>query len=163
MAFRAHIKRQSELSIRKTLGDKYHKLSDILAPYIEALDGKEENLRIEGKRLELANREQASWLSFYDERRIELATYVKFFEMEIARVRSVCLRNMEQYPRELSDRAKDKYIDGHQDYLDVYELYLTVRELYNEYQSIVDAFIQRGYSLRNITNIRVASLEDAVI
>lgn len=163
MALGTHIKRQSELSIRKTIGDKYENLEAILAPYIEDLDEKEQNLKIEGKRLELANREQASWLSYYDERRIELATYVKFFEMELSRVRSTILKNMERYPKDLSDRARDKYIDSHEDYLNVYELYLTVKELYSEYESIVNAFIQRGYSLRNITNIRVAALEDVVI
>lgn len=151
------------MSIREDLGDNYVNLGEILSPYINGLQGKEDNIKIEGKLLEHANREQPSWLSYYDERRIELLTYVKFFEMEIARVRSILLKGMEQYPRDMSDRAREKYIDNNESYLNVYEIYLVIKELHNEYESVVQAFIQRGYSLRNITNIRVAALEDVVI
>lgn len=151
------------MTLRETFGENYSNLSNVLAPYINALEGKEDNLVIKGKKLEHANREQASWVSFYDERRIELYTYVRFFEMEINRVRSMLLKGMERLPRELSDRMKDKYIDSNEKYLEVYEKYLAVRELYEEYESIVEAFKQRGFALRNITNIRVAALEDAVI
>ncbi len=151
------------MSIRKDLGDGYKNLGKILEPYMVALDDKEENLAIKGKLLEHANREQASWISYYDERRIELSTYVKFFEMEIARVRSEVLKGMESYPRELSDRSKEKYIDSNEKYLEVYEKYIAVKELYGLYESTVESFKQRGFALRNITNLRVASLEDVVI
>lgn len=151
------------MSIRDDLGENYKNLGTVLAPYIQALDEKDQNLKIEGKLLEHANREQASWISFYDERRMELATYLKFFEMEIGRVRAECLKAMEKYPRELSDRAKDKYIDGNEKYLAVYEQYLAVKELHGLFESAVESFKQRGFALRNITNIRCAALEDVVI
>lgn len=151
------------MSIRKTLGEDYVNLDRVLTPYLEALEDKEVHLRIEGKRLEHANREQASWLSFYDERRIELGTYVKFFELEIGRVKAKCLKAMEQYPRELSDRMKEKYIEGEEEFLKVNEILLAVKELHSEYESIVNAFKDRGFALRNITNIRVHALEDVVI
>lgn len=164
MASRKYVKGNNKLSsIRKALGKEYENLNEVLAPYIEELVDKDIHLKIEGKLLEHANREQPSWISFFDERRIELSTYVKFFEMEVGRVRARILKNMEKYPRELSDRAKDKYIDGHEDYLEVYEKYLSVKELHGLYESVVESFKQRGFALRNITNIRVAALEDVVI
>ena len=102
-------------------------------------------------------------MAYYDERRIELKVYVEFFEMEIMKVKAKLLRGMETYPRELSDRMKEKYIEGEEAYLDVYEKYLGVKELYGKFDSIVRAFEQRGYALRNITNARVASVHDAII
>lgn len=151
------------MSIREQVGDEYENLDTLLEPYVRDIAELEDHLVIEGKLLEHANREQPAWMSFYDERRIELSTYVKFFEIEIQRVRSRALKSMENYPRELSDRAKEKYIDANEQYLAVYEKYLAVRELYELYVSAVESFKQRGFALRNITNIRVESLEDVII
>lgn len=152
------------MSLKDAIGKNYENLNKLLNPYIEALDDKEETLKLKGKRLEHANREQASWLSFYDERRIELATYVRFFEMEIKRVRSKLYRNyLEHHSRDLNDRTIEKYLDSEDAFLNVSEKYLAVKELYGQYESIVESFKARGYALNNITRIRVASLEDVVI
>lgn len=151
------------MSIRKQLGDNYKNLGKILAPYITDLNNKDENIILKGKNLEFANKEQVAWISYYDERRIELETFVKFFNAELLNVRATLFKAMEQYPRELSDRMKDKYIDGNDEYLKVYELYLSVKELYNHYVSIVETFKARGFALRNITEIRINSLEDVTI
>ncbi len=151
------------MSLRETLGEQYKNLGKVLAPYAEEIMNYDENLRIKGKTLEHANREQPSWLAYYDERRIELHTLVRFFEIEISSVKSKIFKGMENYPRDLSDRAKDKYIESNPEYLFVQEKYLMVKEMYLRYEGIVEAFRQRGFALRNITNIRVASLEDVVI
>jgi hypothetical protein len=47
--------------------------------------------------------------------------------------------------------------------LNVYQVLLTVEELQKKYTSVVEAFQARGYALRNITSIRVASMEDVVL
>lgn len=151
------------MNLRTALGPDYKNLDRILTPYIQDLVEKDDNIRLKGKNLELANKEQVAWLSYYDERRIELETYVKFFDSEIARVRSIVFKEMEQYPRELSDRSKEKYIDSNETYLSVYETYLSVKELYNHYVCIVDTFRSRGFALKNITDIRINSLEDVII
>ena len=151
------------MSIRSRFGDNYENLGEVLAPYVEALEDKDTNLNLKGKLLDHANREQPSWFSFYDERRMELTTYVKLFDLEIARVRSQLLKNMEQYPRELSDRAKEKYIDSHDEYLKVAEISITINELYNTYSSLCKAYDHRGFALRNLTNAKIAALGDAII
>ena len=151
------------MSIKIDLGENYINLSPMLNPYIEALANKDVDLRIKGKTIEHANREQPQHLSYYDERCVELNTYVKFFECEIARVRSQLLKGMEAYPRDLSDRMKEKYIDQEDAYLKVYEKYLAVKEIHGQFVSVVDAFRARGFALNNITKIRVASLEDVIL
>lgn len=149
--------------IRKELGENFKNFNKIFNKYAEIIINYENNLDIKGKLLEHANREQASWLAYYDERRIELKTYVEFFELEIQKTKVQLLKGMEVYPRELSDRMKEKYVEGEQAYMDIYEKYLEVKEIYGKFDSIVNAFVQRGYSLRNITNLRVASLENVVV
>lgn len=152
------------MSLKAEFGENYVNLEKVLEPYIEALVEKDQHLVIKGKSIEHANREQPSWLSFYDERRIELSTYVRFFEMEEKRVRGMLFKSyLEHYSRDLGERAIEKYIDTEQAYLEVHEKLLVVKELASQFESIVESFKARGYALNNITRIRVASLEDVVL
>lgn len=152
------------MSLIPDIGKDFVNLPSILAKYEDLLDDVESRLIIEGKLLEHANREQAGWQSFYDQRRIELYTLTKFLDANVQRVRGRLFRGYtENHSRELSDRAKDKYIDSEEAYLRSLELYLEVKELYDKYESVVEAFKARGYALNNITKIRVASLEDVTI
>jgi hypothetical protein len=146
------------------LKDRFKNLPSILAEYDEALEEAEPYLTLKGKTLVEANRENASRYAFYDERRVELKTLVEYIESQVQRVRGQLFRGFtEQYNRDLSDRAKDKYIDSEQAYLDIYEIYLEVKEMYDQYSSVVEAFKLQGYALRNITEARVASVENATI
>ena len=146
------------------LGEKSKNLPTILAEYADELETVEENLKIKGKRLETANYEQPGWLSHYDQRKIELYTLVKYYEGEVARVRGkLFTKYTETHSHELSDRAKDKYIDNEQAYLTMRELYLEIKEMFDQYESVVKAFEARGFALRNIVNLRVSSMEETII
>ena len=146
------------------LGKTYDKLPDVMEEYERALDGVDELINIKGKNLEKANREQPAWLIYYDQRRVELRTLDKYFDGRLKKVRGKLFKTMtEKGQRELSDRAKDKYIDNEVAYLNMYEVYLEVNEMYEKYCSVCNTFQQRGFTLNNITKIRVASLEDAEI
>ena len=115
------------------LGEKFKGLPKIIAEYEDALEGYEEHLNIKGKTLEAANREQAGRQVFYDQKRLELYTLVKYLDTDINRVRGKLFKKYtENYSRELSDRVKDKYIDNEKAYLDKKELYLEVKELNDE-------------------------------
>jgi len=139
-------------------------LPAVLEQYENELEAVKDILTIKGKRLELANSEQCTWLQYYDQKRIELHTLVKYLEAKVSATRGSLFRSYtEKSQRDLSDRAKDKYIDNEKAYLTVYELFLEVKELHDHFNSVVEAFKQRGYSLNNITKIRIASLEDAEI
>jgi len=152
------------LSIIAELGDGNENLKTILDRYDAALEDVEENLIIKGKKLEHANREHPGWQSYYDERRIELHTLVKYFEAQVNKVRGKLFKDYtETYSRELTDRGKDKYIDKEESYLNIYEVYLEVKETHDQFVRVVDAFKSRGFALNNITKIRVAAMEDAVI
>ncbi len=132
--------------------------------YEHALRGVDDIIEVKGKNLEKANREQPAWLHYYDQKRVELRTLDKYFEGRIKRVRGKLFRTItEKNQRELSDRAKDKYIDTEEAYLNMFEVYLEINEMYEKYCSVCNTFNQRGFTLNNITKARVASLEDAEI
>ncbi len=151
------------MSIIGELSGDNKNLPPLLARYETALEDHETNLVIKGKKLELANYEHPGWQSYYDERRIELHTLVKYFEVEVNKVRGQLFRQYENYSRELDNRSKEKYIDHEPEYLTIFEIYLEVKDLHDRYAGVVDAFRSRGFTLNNITKIRVAALEDAVI
>lgn len=150
------------MSLIHDVGKKLEHLPGVIDTYSGYLEDFESNLKIEGKNLERANVEQASWGSYYDQRRIELRTLVKFMESELERIRGkLWTFYTEKYSRDLGTRDKDQYINNDQEYLSYLELFLEVKELHDKFEAVVDAFKSRGFALRNITDLRVHSLADA--
>lgn len=148
----------------KTIGENYENLPSILAPYMDDIDQAKDRLRLKGKTIGEANKEQGSWLLHYDARRKELEVLHKYMEAQVAKVRGQLFRKFtENFSIDLSDRAKDKYIDKEPEYLKVYEVMLTVEEITEAFKSIVDAFIQRGYSLKNLTELRINALDESML
>lgn len=146
------------------LGPKFENLLKMLLDYDKELDNAESQLKITGKRLEMANSENSAFLHFYDARRVELRTLVKFFEMEELRVRSSLYSNYKTKSSiALSEREINRYVDNEDKYVHIHSLLLEVQEMYELYQTVVNAFTSRNYTLNNITKIRVASLEDVEI
>ena len=152
------------MSLISRLGENYKNLPDILAEYEKGLEFVEDKIKIEGKRLEVANHQHASEQFYYESRKADLHQLLKYFEGKTAAARGMLFRKYtEKYSRELSDRQKDKYIDNEEEYLKQYEIYLEIKHIYEQYEAVCNAFLSRGYALNNITKIRVASLEDVII
>ena len=143
------------------LGENNQNLPEIIDEYQTVLDQAKSNIQISGKRIDVANVEQASWLAYYDERRVELRTLDKWLEGEVARVRGRLFKSLtENNARDLSDRAKEKYIDTEVAYQNMNAVYLEVHEMYELFMSIVEAFRARGFALNNITRLKVAQVDD---
>lgn len=145
------------------LGRKFQHLPTILEEYELALEGVDKYLTIKGKTLKDANRE-AQHQFYYDEKRVELSTLVDHMEDHVGKVRSDIFRRLtEKSPRELSDRAKEKYIEGEEDFLFAKGLYREVKEVYEKYKAVTEAFKNRGYALNNITRAITANAEEHVL
>lgn len=152
------------MSVIFDVDDDLKNIPELLFKYEDALEGHEENLKIKGKNLEKANVENPSWLAYYDQRRIELHSLARFVEMKLDQTKGKLWKMYtENYSRELAARDKDQYIAREAEYLKVYQVLITVEELLKKYSSVVDAFQNRGYALRNITSLRVATMEDVVL
>jgi cell fate (sporulation/competence/biofilm development) regulator YmcA (YheA/YmcA/DUF963 family) len=147
----------------ESLGKKLEKLPGILREYEDEIENVKSILSIKGKTLKVCNRD-AEHQFFYDEKRKELSTLVKYMDAKVNATRGRLYRAFtENSPRELSDRARDKYIDNEHDYLIMYELYLEVKELYEKYEAIVDAFRSRGYAINNLTKLVTNNVEDYIV
>lgn len=146
------------------LGDKYCNLPDLLDKYNDEIDQIEDRLRIKGKLLEVAQQEQCAWPMFYEVRRVELKTLVKYFEGQVALVRGQLVRRYtENYSRALGDRILNNYIDAEEPYIKIRELFLEVEELYEKYSAVADAFTKRGFALRDLTTAKVNQLHQLPI
>ncbi len=142
------------------------KIYDLLEMYDAESAEYKENLRIKGKTHGEANRENASWLAYYDERRVELQSVKNYLEMEIAKIRGKLFKAYTEGHMSnvaLGERAKDKYIDQEPEYLKRKRAFLEVEELLEKYKSIIRAFEQRGYDLRNLTQLKVAAVDNIEI
>lgn len=152
------------MSLVDHIGKTKLEIADVIIKYVQDLKDVESQLKIEGKSLEKANMEQAQCQFFYDERRSELYSLMKYLEDQVEKVRGNLWKNFtENHSCDLSQRDKDQYINREPKYLEERQIYLQVEELYKKYNAIVEAFSARGYALRNITNLRVSSLENVVL
>ncbi len=139
-------------------------LVEVLNPYERALESFAEDVKLKGKQIGTANSENPSLLAYYDERKIELKSIMDFVEMHMDKVKGeLWQKYTEVHSRELNAKDKEMYIKKDPEYLKRYQLYLCVQELYGRYSSAVEAFVNRGFSLRNITNLRVAQVENGTI
>lgn len=154
------------MSITDKLGTNFEHLPDLLDQYASLINEEQikKEIAIKGKMLETANSEQSSLLFYYASRREEVKTIVRAVQNKLAAVRSDKFKQYtEHYSRELTDRQKDKYIDGEPEVVMYMEILCLVEEIYGQYDAVVEVFKQRGFSLRNITESRVRSVENSII
>lgn len=146
------------------LGVGYIKLPDILDQFATDLIPAKKQLDNDGRLLETCLSKNSALMHYYDERRIRLHSLVKFFRLEVDRVRGEkYIQYNENYSRSITIQMMNKYIDAEEDYLNVYKILIEVEEVYENYVSTVDGFKQRHYELTNMTKLRIANLEFAEI
>lgn len=152
------------MSIISQLGDNFERLPDILVQYDEYLVDAEKHIAIKGKTLEAANVEHASWMSYYDQRKVELHALLKYMEREQERVRGK-LWDGYTHKTDISYNTRDKenLINRETAYLVKNEMYLEVLELHGKFAALVEAFKSRGFALNNIVKLRTSAIENDVI
>lgn len=144
--------------------DKLTNVLDILDKYEAMLADVETNLRLKGKSLIHANQEHPGWLSYYDERRIELVSLYKFISVKVDALRgNQWVQLTKNNARDLNTKDKDQYINASDAYIDMQQVLIEVDELKQKFESVVDAFKARGYALNNIVKVRTSAIEDSII
>lgn len=138
-------------------------LPTILAEYDDYLENARSMLPIAGKTLATAQKEQCGGYAFFDERRAELKTLVKFMNAQVEKVRGELTRKYMGGSRDMGERLIAKYIDSEPSYLSMYELLLEVEEVYDKYNAVVEAFTKRGYALKDLTAARIAEIHNVTI
>lgn len=150
------------MSIVDRIGGKLENVVNVLFDYEDKLVGYENNIQIKGKTLEQALKEQASWYAYYNERRIELNSIVKYLDQQLKKIRAeLYVQYNENYNPALTDRAIEKYIDRENTVLNMNRIILEAQEIIEKYDMILDAFNRRGFALRDITASRVNDIHNS--
>jgi hypothetical protein len=146
---------------------KSHRIKKDLLSIVESLDRYEaelsdwkENIILDNKNIEVVNIEQASWLAFYDEIKVQLKIMLDYMDYLLKEQKAksmTLLYNTMQ--KSISDRAIEKLAEDNKKYKDLFLIYLEVKELYLLADSIVNQIQQRAYSINNIVKIREKELE----
>ena len=146
------------------LGLKFANLPSLIQEYDLELSEASQRLSIRGKNLDEALREQCAWPLFYDVKRAELKTLVKYFDTQQCSIRGLLTRKFkENYSRDIGDRMIEKYIDNEPEYLQIRGITLEIEEIYDQYVAVMDAFKVRGFALRDLTEAKVASIHNTMI
>lgn len=148
----------------KEKNEKIINLPNFIEKIEDALNGWQDNIKIDGKNIEYANVEQPSWIAYYDQLAVEVYYNLEYLDMTVKRVRAERMKFIKENSSvDYTDSAIQKLIDGDKEYIKYYEMYLIIKELYDKCKSIVEAFKQRSYSLNNIVKIRERELENITI
>lgn len=148
----------------ETIKVKIAALAAAMSNFHEDIDLARERIALRGKTLEEANKEQATWFVRYYQLKAEADKICKNASALVDAMRGVYFqRYTENHSRDLSDRAKDKYVDKEDDVLACTEVYLEAKQLYDELSGICEAFTTRGYALRNITDLRVHEIHNNLL
>jgi len=135
-------------------------LVDKLNEYDEHLEKAEPFFKMEGEKLEKLCKQHPGALSFYDRKLGELKTIEDLVQSKLKEIESAhWKRYNEKYPRSLTTQDIRAYIAGEKDYNQMYEILLEVVNMKRQYEAVVDALKQMGWTLKNIVDLRIAQLE----
>jgi hypothetical protein len=152
------------MSILDVLNDDLSNINQVLSAYGDLFTEAKADISINNKTLQQANMEQPSNYARFDQIRVELEIIMELADLKVSQVRAQAMRQIiKDDSKHYGERMLDKMIDENPSYLKYYKIYLRCKEMYTKSKSIVESMSQRGYSLNNITKIKVAALEDTVL
>lgn len=151
--------------LRKLREDNIDEYIDaILSEMDKKIKDWKKDVKIGGKNIQIANVEQASYLAYYDEIRVDLKSLLNHYEMRIKQVRSEALQVINKHAsKDHGTIEKDRIIDSDKVYLKYKAIHNEVQEMYDLLHSISEQFKSRAYTLHNLIKIRIASLEDITL
>lgn len=136
------------------------KIPGQIALYEQLVDAAEPLFQLKGRTLGEAIAQHAQDLMFYDITLQECKTIEDVIKMKVDEIESKLYRKYnEGMQRALGQRDIVAYIKGDPEYVAAYEILLEVAHVKRQLESIVEALKTMGWSLSNITKLRIAQLE----
>ncbi len=124
----------------------------------------EDVFEMDGKTLEELCKKHPHNMAVYMRKLQEAKSMEDFVKMKLDEITSKLWKKYnEGYSMKLTSKDMQMYIQGDQEYTQMLELQLEVTFIKKQLESIVDTFVSMGYSLNNITKIRVAELQNAIL
>lgn len=152
------------MSIIFDLNPDLSNLPKIVKQFDMMMEDSKTNLTIQGKTLEQANREQPSWYCYYNQQLQDIKSLERVIENKITQKRGELWRKYrEVHTISLSSTDIGHYIDSDPEFYNFHTYLTIVVELVGNMSAIVKAFEQRGYTLRNLTEMYVHEVQNALI
>jgi hypothetical protein len=153
------------MAIIEELADDLSNLDVIISAYSSLLNKDlKTDISLKNKTLQFCNQEQPSIFSYYDQLRVEIEILNDYIEIKVKETKMKVIRLiLEKSDKTYGERMLERMADDHPAFIEAQKKLLKVRELYMKAKSAVDSLQQRGYSLNNITKIRVAGIEETII
>jgi len=146
------------------IADDLSEIPDILSAYRKYASDYDRHLSLKGKSIAEANSEQPGWVAYYDERKIEMHKVSKFVESRVDKLKGKLWTGYQKANKHAATQKDlDYQIKSDSNYYEFYKILLEVKEVYELYCSIVNSFEQRGYALKNLTELKIASMGNDVI
>ncbi len=140
------------------------KLQSVIEIYKETLSEANNEIKLRGKQIDVANAEHAGLVNYYHEKEIEVKYIKEHVKMKLEEVHGqLWEKYTEKYDRTLLGKDKEEYIKRNPLYLDMLERYLAIQELYDQYVRVRDGFTSRGYVLNNLTRLVIATNNEWIV
>jgi hypothetical protein len=140
------------------------KLPARVALYEQLIEAAEPLFNLDDRKLEEACKDQAKNLMFYDLMLQECKTVEDAIRIKIDEIESTLYRQLnENSNRVLGTRDIQQYVKSEPRYVAAQEILLEVTMVKRKLEAVVEALKSMGWSINNITKLRIAQLENAVL
>ena len=139
-------------------------IDDILSEYDKLYKIGRELVIIESKTLAEGLSTQATERQFFGYCTSLLKRILKIAEARLAASRGKLYYSiMKEEPRDVSDRAINNIIDGHDEIYEQTMIVIKIREYYERFNDLVESYNQRGFALNNLTKAYAEAIAEMEI
>lgn len=140
-------------------------IPDALEYYMTELDAGFADVEIKGNLIR-ENQAQGGFVAYYDAMHSDLDGILSVVERNEKTVRGAVFREMVENGvgnKPMNGTELKLIMEADQRVIDAGELVTEVKYVYKQYSSLLKAFEKRGFSLTNITKLRVANMEEVEV
>lgn len=139
------------------------KIPELIENWMDIYDTTEQHLKVAGNLSEQAA-ELPAHIGYYDETYRGIYNIRKRLDSELRRKRGELFRYyMEKYPKQLSTRDVDQYINSDKDFYELEEHLFDVVFWEHRFEAVVNALNSKTWMIGHITKLYVGGLEDVII
>lgn len=146
------------------LAEDYSNLPDLISKYDNILEDAKDDLAISNKTLMQCNSEQPILFAKYNKHHQEIKSLLNVIEIRLEKKKGDLWKKFRETSNvALSTTDLTHWIEGDTQYNKIKIYHAMVVDVVNNMAALMKAFEQRGYVLRNLTDLRVHELHMYVI
>lgn len=148
-------------SAANTIHEDLSNLSEVMQEYDACLRNYEKRLKVDMKTYAKANSEQAGWIAYYSELHDELDVMYKDMETRVKVARALAAQKVEKYSaKKYTEKEMSRIEESDPTVIKTGKAAREIEERKKKFETVVAAFSARGYTLNNMTRIRMGGFQD---